>query len=536
MTSHPFFPFPIAEGIIFIPINHFNMLRQITLCLVLALPCLALAQKKDKSAVKFANTITADDMKKHLYTIASKEFEGRETPSPGLEKAANYIETNFRNFGLLPGNNGSYRLQYPLYRDSMLSSNFTINGIPYQLNKDYQPLTSNFSGELRFSEVVFAGYGIVDEGRDDYSNLKVAGKLVMVVDGGPSDFKPSRRGFRSSTSMFGKITAAMNNGATGLLIVSTNFPRRMFNATSNWSLTGYKASQSPFTFEISQGLALSILGKDGENLLERVKTNEVPLKTYSSDIAMTYMKTTKTTYVSNVMGMIEGTDKKDEYVFLTAHYDHIGKRDTVINYGADDDGSGTTGILELAQAFSEAKKAGKGPRRTIIFMTVSGEEKGLWGSNYYSNHPVYPLDKTSVDLNIDMIGRIDTIFDKKKDSLNYVYVIGDDKLSSDLAPITEEVNKTYMKMNLDRRYNDLSDPNRFYYRSDHYNFADKGVPIIFYFNGVHADYHRPTDTPDKINYPLMARRAQLVFYTAWNMANRDEMLKRDIPLEKPKGF
>jgi len=233
---------------------------------------------------------------------------------------------------------------------------------------------------------------------------------------------------------------------------------------------------------------------------------------------------------------MEGTDLKDEYVFLTAHYDHLGIRnDTTIYYGADDDGSGTVSILELAEAFAKAKAEGKGPRRSIVFMTVSGEEKGLWGSEYYSNNPVYPLDKTSVDLNIDMVGRIGEEYLKDKDSTNYVYVIGDDKLSSDLTPITNQVNKN-LKLKLDRKYNDLNDKNRFYYRSDHYNFAEKGVPIIFYFNGVHADYHRPTDTPDKINYKLMAKRVQLVFYTAWEMANRNDMLKRDIKLEAPKGF
>jgi Zn-dependent M28 family amino/carboxypeptidase len=238
-----------------------------------------------------------------------------------------------------------------------------------------------------------------------------------------------------------------------------------------------------------------------------------------------------------VLGIIEGTDKKDEYVVITAHYDHVGKRnDSTIFYGADDDGSGTVSVLELAEAFAKAKADGKGPRRSILFMTVSGEEHGLWGSEYYSNHPVYPLEKTTVNLNIDMIGRIGSEYIKDKDSINYLYVIGDNKLSSDLTPITENINASYTKMKLDRKYNDPNDPNRFYYRSDHYNFAEKGVPIIFYFNGVHADYHRPTDTPDKINYKLMEKRAKLVFYTAWEMANREEMLKRDMPLEAPRAF
>ena len=163
-------------------------------------------------------------------------------------------------------------------------------------------------------------------------------------------------------------------------------------------------------------------------------------------------------------------------------------------------------------------------------MTVSGEEEGLWGSAYYGDHPIFPLDKTTVDLNIDMIGRIDP---KRKvgDSTNYVYIVGDDKLSSDFHPISIATNDKYTKLELDYKFNDPKDPERIYFRSDHFNFARKGVPIIFYFNGTHNDYHRPTDTPDKINYDLYAKRAQLVFYTAWDMANRDQMLKRDIPLD-----
>jgi len=214
---------------------------------------------------------------------------------------------------------------------------------------------------------------------------------------------------------------------------------------------------------------------------------------------------------------------------LSAHYDHLGRRDSVIYYGADDDGSGTVSILQLAKAFAKAKTDGKGPRRSVLFLANSGEEKGLWGSEYYSEHPAYPLEQTTVDLNIDMIGRIDP-GRKKGDSTNYVYVVGDDKLSSELKPISETQNKKFTKLELDYKFNDPADPQRIYYRSDHYNFARKGVPIIFYFDGIHKDYHRPTDTPDKINYDLMEKRARLVFYTAWEMANRNDMLKRDIPL------
>ena len=198
----------------------------------------------------------------------------------------------------------------------------------------------------------------------------------------------------------------------------------------------------------------------------------------------------------NVLGYIEGTDLKDELIIITAHYDHLGKHDSIIFNGADDDASGTAGVLEIAEAFMLAKKEGKGPRRSILIMPVSGEEKGLLGSKYYTDNPVYPLDKTIANLNIDMIGRIG---DFKEDG-NYVYLIGSDMLSQDLHNISEEVNKKYIGLELDYTFNKEDDPNRYYYRSDHYNFAKNNIPVIFYFNGIHEDYHKPTDTIEKIDF------------------------------------
>lgn len=495
------------------------------------------AQKKNTPPF-FAATISADDLKRHLYIIAGKEMEGRDTPSPGLEKAADYIENHFRSLGLSPGNGNSFRQRYPIFKDSMTSTSLVVNGSAFELSKDFQPnLNINHTAEMRFSEAVFAGYGIVDGSIDAYKDIEVAGKLVLLLDGSPAGYKPSVTGFASPANAFTKINKAQQHGAAAVLLIYSNYPRTSFNRTSAYELYSYAASLLPQTFTISETVAEKIMGADGKGILEKMKTTPLPSGIYKADIDLSYIKTTKTAYASNVMGLLEGTDKKDEYVLVTSHYDHVGKRnDSTIYYGADDDGSGTVSILELAEAFAKAKAAGKGPRRSILFMTVSGEEKGLWGSEYYANHPVYPLEKTSVDLNIDMVGRIGSEYQKDKDSVNYIYVIGDDKLSTDLTPITESVNGKYAKLKLDRKYNDPKDPNRFYYRSDHYNFAEKGVPVIFYFNGTHADYHRPTDTPDKINYRLMAKRAQLIFFTAWEMANREEMLKRDLKLEKPKGF
>ncbi len=226
----------------------------------------------------------------------------------------------------------------------------------------------------------------------------------------------------------------------------------------------------------------------------------------------------------NVLAYIKGSEKPDEVLVISAHLDHLGITNGKIYNGADDDGSGTVALMEIAEAFQKAVKAGKGPKRSILFLHVTGEEKGLLGSKYYTENPIFPLANTVANLNIDMVGRIDA---RHKDNPNFVYVIGADKLSTELHNLSEAVNKKYMNIELDYKYNDENDPNRFYYRSDHYNFAKHNIPIIFYFNGTHADYHKDTDTPDKINYNLLENRARLVFHTAWEIANRDKRLVVD---------
>lgn len=220
----------------------------------------------------------------------------------------------------------------------------------------------------------------------------------------------------------------------------------------------------------------------------------------------------------NVVAFIKGSEKPDEILVISAHYDHIGKRNGKIYNGADDDGSGTVAVLEIAQAFALAIKDGHLPKRSILFLNVTGEEKGLYGSRWYVENPLFDLKKHIANLNIDMIGRVDDIH--KGHDENYVYLIGSDKLSSVLHKVSEATNKKFMNLDLDYRFNDPNDPNRFYYRSDHYNFAKNKIPVIFYFNGVHADYHQPTDTPDKINYELLTKRTKLIFYTAWEIVNR----------------
>jgi Zn-dependent M28 family amino/carboxypeptidase len=231
----------------------------------------------------------------------------------------------------------------------------------------------------------------------------------------------------------------------------------------------------------------------------------------------------------NVLGFLEGSDKKDEVLIISAHYDHIGiDANGEINNGADDDGSGTAAVIEMAEAFSLAKKEGNGPRRSILFLLVSGEEKGLLGSRYYTDfEPVIPLSKVVSNLNIDMIGRKD----EKHATDEYLYIIGSDKISTELDQICRKQNELHLGFQLDYTYNDEKDPNRFYYRSDHYNFAKNGIPVSFFFTGVHEDYHKPGDDIEKILFPKYSKISRYIFQVAWDIANRESPLKRDVKIK-----
>lgn len=471
----------------------------------------AAAQKGAKPDA-YAKTITAADLKKHLYILAAPDMEGRETGTQGQRKAAAYIENYFKEIGLQPGNGDNYQQFYNIYQDSLLSATIEVNGKSFEMNKDFVAGATTPQATLKLSEVVVMGAGSIDS----FKNADLAGRLIMVV-GNPNP------------AFYQQL---IKKGPAGYLVVGSNFPRTTpANRRGRQTINGFSRVVMPMQFQISENVAKAIAGEK----YDAVKANNTSVQLAKAQVMLDVKKTTTTLSASNIIGLLPGTDLKDEYVVISAHYDHVGIQNGVIYPGADDDGSGTVGIMEMAEAFVKAKKEGKGPRRSIVFLAASGEEKGLWGSEIYTNNPTFPLEKTTVNLNIDMIGRSDP--DRKPDTLNYIYVVGDDKISSDLKPISEAQNAKYTKLQLDYKYNDPNDKERIYYRSDHYNFAKNGVPIIFYYDGMlRPDYHKPTDTPDKINYELMQKRAQLVFYTGWEMANRDAMLKRDKPLNTPPGF
>ncbi len=513
---------------------------------------LALAQEAT-TATQYAETITPADLKKHLVIIASDSLEGRDTGSPGQKKAADYVSKHFKEYGLIPAateadGSKSYYQKYNLYRKTWGDVYVKAEGKTYKFNQDFflnGLLTT--PGEVSVP-TVFVGYGIDANLYNDYKKQDVTGKAVVILEGEPQDGKGKYlvSGSDQKSSWSGpqawqkKAATALAKGAKYVFMISEKEGEEfeqlvrqrsvMSRRLGSMSMKPIQESLSNMAvFTVSSDMGAALLNTSARKLSDLreagTKKGKGTAKLPTGQVTLNVQRNSETIETENVAGLLEGTDKKDEILVISAHLDHIGiSPDGQINNGADDDGSGTVSLLELAEAFSKAKADGKGPRRSILFLNVTGEEKGLFGSEYYAENPLFPLANTVADLNIDMIGRVDK--EHAKDS-KYVYVIGSDKLSSELHAISEAANAEHIGYKLDYTFNDPKDPNRFYYRSDHYNFAKKGVPIIFYFTGVHEDYHRPGDDVEKILFDKQAPIVKLVFYTAWQLANREDRIKVD---------
>jgi len=500
------------------------------------------AQQIDTTAVRFAKYITADGMKKNLTILASDEYEGRETGQKGQKMSAEYISKYYKDLGIPPLKDlkDGYQQTFPLEIFSHQELKITYNKKSFIQNKDYYTW-ANITGDTAFTinEIEFCGYGINTLVYNDYDKLDVKNKAVMILAGEP--YKIDGNSIISQTtepSMWTsnfrvKQSEAKKQGIKYLFIVDTNITISSAQQihrikSARMSIDAKATLEYPFVIYISKQMADELLASSKQtikSIAEKTTSSAKPTHFIQKTILEINLTQAKQKLsAENVMAYIEGTDLKNEVVVLSAHYDHLGIQDGKIYNGADDDGSGTVAIMQLAKTFQEAKKQGKGPRRSMLFLNVSGEEKGLLGSEYYTEHPVFELNKTVCDLNIDMIGRLDEAHSK---NANYVYLIGSDKLSSELHKISEQANKTYTNLQLDYTYNDENDPNRFYYRSDHYNFAKNNIPVIFYFNGVHEDYHQETDEVQKIDFIKMEKISKLVFFTAWQIANQTSRIKID---------
>ncbi|TYA55731.1 M28 family peptidase [Formosa maritima] len=484
---------------------------------------------KSLDVTAYAETITSEELKIDLYIYASDDFEGRGTGDPGQKKAVNYLKEQYINMKIpsaLPGD--TYFQNVPLEKLGAPNVAFSVNNKEYKTVDDFVSISSPKDGKLNADEIIFAGFGIEDDKYSSYTDLDVKGKVVLIKSGEPKDadgnylitgtteaskWSNFRQAFAS------KRDIAKEKGAAAVLVyypeIYSMAAARFGGASGAISLKGN--ADDMYYFLINTDLA--------KNILPSIET-EITNQTIEMPVSLDYKNVSEEIISENVIAIIKGSEKPEEYIIISAHLDHEGIKNGEIYNGADDDGSGSVALLEIAEAFNTAAKNGQGPKRSIVLLHVTGEEKGLLGSRYYTDiDPIFPLANTVANLNIDMIGRVDPKHEEGDG--NYVYLIGSDKLSTELHAISEEVNNKYTQMEFDYTYNEDDDPNRFYYRSDHYNFAKNNIPVIFYFNGTHADYHKPTDTPDKIRYDLLQNRTRLVFYTAWELANRENRIVVD---------
>ena len=474
-------------------------------CALCYLASLSFLFAQNDRASQYASTIKVNELFRHILVLSSDSLEGRETGERGQKKAAHYLAKQFKAVGLRPAsvfkNQPSYYQQFSLKKAVWNQVYIRIKNKKYVHLKNMLYLSNSTKIRAEQFEVIYP---------NQTKNIETKGKLIAyLVD--------SIGEWRQKTALARKL------GAIGAVVFVKN---KRFKSKveayrpyldARYSLVEEKG-------QMDEEFTLILPASAFRSFFETSYRHPEKIKSRAAKFICKASAHNESLSTENVVGYIEGSTKRDELLVITAHYDHLGFEKKHIYRGADDNGSGTAALIEIAEAFSIAKEKGNGPARSILFMAMTGEEKGLLGSGYYTQHPIFPLNQTVANLNIDMIGRIDA---NHIGNPNYVYLIGSDKLSSELHNLSEQANNRYTKLLLDYTFNDENDPNRFYYRSDHYNFAKNGVPVIFYFSGVHEDYHEPSDTADKLLLDKYSRIVKLIFYTAWEIANRAERPKVD---------
>jgi hypothetical protein len=528
----------------------------------------SLAQRKSGKAIASASApaspsrstaegITAGQLRDYLYFVASDEMEGRDTPSRGLNTVAKFIATLLSRWGVKPGgDDGTYFQKIALHRARLdaATTRVEINGQSYVYGDDFLAIPQ--SGRVEPTPLVFVGHGwlVKKKNIDAYQGVDVKNKIVVVAGGLPKGVTPNDAliGERGVDWMEPEAYA-QKMGALGMIelpdfqtLANWNRFRRNQEAGGLVTVTKLQESKSAQLPDITLSPRMATALFQGEkhsaseifqnmNGSEAVTAFELnPAKKLSFNVS----GQDESLSTQNVIGIIEGSDPvlKNEYVAIGAHYDHVGtgpagsnsrfpsldgsKTDIIYN-GADDDGSGTVSVLSMAEALSHSARR---PKRSVIFIWHCGEEKNLWGSDYFTRYPTVPIKSIVAQFNIDMIGRSKKEGDtnpanRSLSGPNEIYVIGSKMMSTELGEISERVNQSYLNLSFNYIYDDPKDTNRFFFRSDHFNYAQKGIPIIFYFDGVHEDYHRPGDEPQKIDYDKMQRVARTIFVTMWETAD-----------------
>lgn len=519
-------------------------------------------------ARRHAEQITAAQLKDYLYFVASDEMEGRDTPSRGLDLTAKFLATNLSRWGLKPaGDNGTFFQRIALQRVKLdaAGTSLDINGQKFGFGDGIlaQPVQGVASAPLVF---VNHGWFVKAKNIDPYQGVDVKDKIVVVLGGGlPKGVSFADLGGKQFVDWMSPENYAETHGARALIAIPNrqvlnNWERISQNATNNGTIKVEKFTKPgegpkiPRIIISEKTLEALMQGEKqtAAAMLDRDQAEAIKAFDFSADkkVNLTVATHAEQIFTQNVVAIAEGRDSvlKNEYVAVGAHYDHVGtgapggagraaslKGDTSDNIwnGADDDGSGTVALLALAETLAKNPP----PKRSVLFVWHCAEEKGLWGSQYFVENPTVPLAQIVTQINLDMIGRSKPEGDTnpanaKLAGPNEIYVIGSKMMSTQLGELSENTNHAYLNLKLNYLYDDPKDPNQFFYRSDHYNYAKNGIPIIFYFDGEHEDYHRPGDHPEKIDYQKMEKVTRTVFVTLWELAERPTRPVVDKPLPK----
>jgi len=491
------------------------------LALLVLLPAIVAAQ--DSPVRRAAESITESDVRRRIEIIADDSMGGRDTPSRGLDLTANYIAGEFVRFGLAPVLDSSRFVQrYGVGRTRLdgdaSQATFTVNGerVVASARRDLVYVFGPRTGRPVSAPVIIVG-GPVQ--LDSAKHLDIAGKILIVVG-------DARAPNATPVNQF--LSGAFERNPAAVIMVmnndTTTFARQVGNQFRERSAVEGEEPGDPVVTMVHERALGDVMRAAGIELATFRRSPRYTVRDLSS-LAVTVTLANeggRGDSAPNVVAMLEGTDPvlKHEYVLFSAHMDHVGinaraKGDSIWN-GADDDASGTAGVVELAEAFTQA---GARPKRSLLFLTVSGEEKGLWGSEYFATHSPVPLSQIVADLNIDKIGR------NWRDT---IVAIG--REHSDLGATLDRVGAEHPELGM-HAIDDLWPDENFYFRSDHYNFARRGVPILFFFNGTHRDYHQPSDSPDKIDAEKEARILRLIYYLGQEIANAPER-----PQWKPESY
>jgi Peptidase family M28 len=515
---------------------------------------------QSKKVGEFGNIegISAAQLKDYLYFISSDEMEGRSTPSRGLDLTAKFLALNLSRWGLKPaGSDGTFFQRFGLQQRQLFpeQTSASVNGQSFKIVDDFLP--QPYPGTAR-GRLVYVGHGKILKSKqiDPYRRIDVKDKIIVVADGYPKgvsdrDFRKGKLGIDYDLP----ATYAAARGAKGIIIIPGPSGLNFWNQR----YISYLHPRSPIPAPIQQENRVPTIvaaGSMGNAIFagEKIDYPAVLKQLESGDFGesfdlssgkesgFTVNAKVDTIATQNVVAVLEGSDPvlKEEYVAIGAHYDHVGDNskdgcrpvgDDAICNGADDDGSGTVAVLAMAEALARGPR----PKRSILLVWHAGEEKGLWGSDFVTSNPPVPVNRIIAQLNIDMIGRSKKGGDTNPRNANLtgpneIYVIGSKIMSTELGELSEAVNKSFLNLKFNYKYDAPREPEALFYRSDHFNYAKRGIPIIFYFDGVHEDYHMPTDTADKIDYEKMEKVARTIFATLWKLANAPSRPKIDKPM------